>query len=258
MYTCAAKVDIGVSEAHNDDRVLIGRNVISDGNVSTVIPEHYLLAAVCDGVGGMAKGYMAAELTLKFMSFAHRKGVNAETIHNAIEEANRRVRAYQQENNLLNGARTTISGMYADDEVFMVFNAGDSRVYRFRYKYITQLTKDNSYVQDLIDLGEITPEEARSHPERNVINKCIGHEEEVNPKITYLDDEFDVGDIIMICSDGICDVLTNKEIQAILALHKDDENLSECCDKICSKAIENGSQDNMSVLLIRKDDAADA
>jgi protein phosphatase len=258
MFTCAAKVDIGVSEAHNDDRLLIGRNVITDGTVSAKISDTFLLAAVCDGVGGMAKGYLAAEMTLKFLSFVHRKGTSADTIRNAIEEANRRVRAYQVENNLINGARTTISGIYADEDLFLTFNAGDSRVYRLRYKYVSQLTKDNSYVQDLIDLGELSVEEAKVHPKRNLINKCIGHEEKLNPKVTDLSGEFDYGDIIMICSDGISDVLTNKEIQTILYNHCDDSDLSDCCNEICEKAIANGSQDNMSVLLIRKDEDVDA
>lgn len=258
MFTCAAKVDIGVCETHNDDRLLLGRDLVTHGELSARIAQDHLLAAVCDGVGGMAKGDLAAEMTLNFMAFVHRKGVNAATLHNAIEEANRRVRNCQKEQHLHSGARTTIAGMYADGDAFLVFHAGDSRVYRFRHKYLTQLTKDHSYVQDLVDLGEITQEEARTHPRRNVINKCIGHEDEVNPKITDLEGEFDVGDVILICSDGITDVLTNREIQGILTWHRDDENLSECCNAICSKAIENGSQDNMSVLLIRKEDEADA
>lgn len=258
MFVCAAKVDIGVSESHNDDRLLIGRNMIADGVVSTKITDDYLLAAVCDGVGGMAKGYLAAEMTLNFMSFIHRKGTTPDTIRNAIEEANRRVRTYQAENDLQNGARTTISGIYLDGEQFLTFNAGDSRVYKFRYKYVTQLTKDNSYVQDMVDLGEITSNEAREHPQRNLINKCIGHEDEVNPKVTDYSGEFEDGDIILICSDGISDVLTNKEIQSILYDHANDEELSECCIAICDKAIANGTQDNMSVLLIRKEEDIDA
>lgn len=258
MFTCCAKVDIGVCEAHNDDRLLLGRALISEGTVSTTVSEPYLLAAVCDGVGGMAKGYLAAELTLNFLSFLHRQNVQPEAIRNAIEEANRRVRAFQAENGLENGARTTLSGIYTHGDRFLTFNAGDSRVYKFRYKYVTQLTKDNSYVQDLVDLGEITPEEARVHPKRNVINKCIGHFETVNPKLTDYSGEFESGDIIMICSDGICDVLTNKQIQTILYEHSDDPDLSDCCNALWAKAIENGSQDNLSVLLIRKDEDADA
>ena len=253
MYICAAKVDIGVSESHNDDRILLGGNIISDGVISSVIDDEYILAAVCDGVGGLAQGYKAAEITLNFMAFINRSGVIAGTIKNAIEESNRRVRKYQIENNLPNGARTTISGFYAEKDTFIIFNAGDSRVYRFRHKYVRQLTKDNSYVQDLIDLGEISPDEAKTHPQRNLINKCIGNEETVNPKITVLDNDFIQGDILMLCSDGISDVLTNMDIQEIIYQHKDEKDLTHCCEAIYQKALDNGSMDYLSVLLIRKD-----
>lgn len=257
MFTCTAKVDIGVVEKHNDDRLLLGRNVITEGIVSTKIEEDYLLAAVCDGVGGLTNGYVAAEITLNFLSFIHRKGTRSETIRVAIEEANRRVLAFQRENEMGDGARTTLSGIFIDGDKFWTFNAGDSRVYKFRYKYITQLTKDNSYVQDLIDLGEISVDEARVHPKRNVINKCIGNEDEVNPKIMSYTDELAEGDILLICSDGISDVLTNKELQSILEEHKNDEDMVACCESIYEKAIENGSLDNLSVLLIRKEEIFD-
>lgn len=253
MFTCAVKVDIGVSEEHNDDRVLIGKNVISTGTFNQKIEDNYIIGAVCDGVGGLVQGYKAAEITLNFLTFLNRSGVNTETLRIAIEEANRRVRNYQKENNLVNGARTTISGIYADNDNFIVFNAGDSRVYRFRYKYLLRLTKDNSYVQDLIDLGEITPDEARNHPKRNVINKCIGNEEIVNAKISVLDGDFIQGDILAICSDGISDVLTNKDLQDLILQHKNDIDLTQCCENIYQKAIEQGSLDNLSILLIRKD-----
>ena len=253
MYVCAAKVDIGISESHNDDRLLLGSNIISDGTISATIDDDFILAAVCDGVGGLSHGYKAAEITLSFMAFVNRKGVTGATLKNAIEEANRRVRKYQTENDLANGARTTISGVYAENSTFIIFNAGDSRVYRFRHKYVRQLTKDNSYVQDLIDLGEISFDEAKQHPQRNLINKCIGNEETVNPKITQADNEFIQGDIIMLCSDGISDVLSNMEIQEIIYRHKDEKDLSHCCEAIYQKALDNGSMDNLSVLLIRKD-----
>lgn len=254
MYICAAKVDIGVSESHNDDRILLGSNIISDGIISTRIEDNFILGVVCDGVGGLVQGFKAAEITLEFMAFLNRNGVAEATIKNAIEEANRRVRKYQEENNLSNGARTTISGIYSDGKAFYIFNAGDSRVYRFRYKYVRQLTKDNSFVQDLVDLGEISPEEAQKHPQRNMINKCIGHEETVNPKVISMENDFIQADILMICSDGISDVLSNLDIQDILNQYKDDTDLVYCCEAICQKALDNGSTDNLSVLLIRKDD----
>lgn len=257
MYSYAAKVDIGVVEEHNDDRVLVGGNIVSDGTVSAKVQDGFFLAAVCDGVGGLEKGYKAAEITLSFMSFLNRSGVTDVAIKKAIEEANKRVLKYQSENELSAGAMTTISGIFAENEILYVFNAGDSRVYRFRYKYVLQLSKDNSFVQDLVDLGEITSEEAKSHPKRNIINKCIGHEEFVNPKVLTIENDFANGDILMICSDGISDVLTNQDIQEIIYEHKDNNDLSDCCNALYSAAIEKGSKDNLSVILIRREENED-
>ena len=253
MYTCAAKVDIGMSENHNDDRMLLGNNLIDSGTVTKRIEADPLLAAVCDGVGGRARGYAAAEITLRVLAVLNRTGVGEDTLRDAIEEANRRVRAYQQEENIPNGARTTLAGAYAEGNGLYVFHAGDSRVYRFRHKYVMQLTKDHSYVQDMIDLGELTAEQAKTHPKRNLINKCVGHEETVNPKISYLEDDFEEQDILMLCSDGISDVLSNREIGNIILEHKEDATLDACCEEIYQRAISNGSLDNLSVMLVRKD-----
>ena len=153
-----------------------------------------------------------------------------------------------------NGLRTTIAGIYTDSEKFFVYNAGDSRVYRFRYKYFTLLSKDHSLVQDLIDMGEVSFEDAKVHPQKNIINKCIGNDEMVNPRIIDLSDDFVNGDIIMICSDGITDEVLDAELKEIILEHKQDQDLLECCNLIYNKSIEKGSKDNMSVILLRKED----
>lgn len=253
MFTYGVKVDTGVSEPQNDDRALIGSEIVEAGVLSGRIEEDYLVAGICDGVGGMAKGYRAAMISLEVMKYLNRADVTADTIKTAIEEANRKVRVEQVESGLLNGLRTTIAGIYTDKHRFLVFNAGDTRVYRLRYKYLMQLSKDHSLVQDLIDLGEITEDEAKNHPEKNVINKCIGHENQCIPRIVDMTGDFEDNDLILICSDGISDVLTDMDIKEILLKHSDDENLTECCEELYSRALEKGSLDNLSVIIIRKE-----
>lgn len=253
MFSYAAKVDIGVHEEENDDRVLVGKTLLSDGVISGKSSEPYLLAAVCDGVGGLSRGYRAAEITLDVMQYLQRQNVDEKAIRNGIEEANRRVLLSQQEENCTEGMRSTISGFYADGQKLLVFNAGDSRVYRFRYKYLMQVTKDDSLVQDMLELGELTEEEARFDPRRNIINKCIGDSAAVQPKIVDLSDDFSVGDLLLVCSDGISDVLEHQVIQQTLYQHKADPDLSLCCERLISLAIEQGSQDNMSVIVVRKE-----
>lgn len=253
MYTYAALVDMGVFEKQNDDRILVAGELLGEGAVSGSIGEEYLLAAVCDGVGGMAKGYLAAETTLDFMKYLSRAGVEGNTIKKAIEEANRRVRALQVQENLLNGMRTTIAGIYADKDRMFVFNAGDSRVYRLRYKYLMQLSKDHSLVQDLVDTGEFTKDEVKNHPQKNVINKCIGHEEVVNTRVVDFTEDFAKGDVILLCSDGITDCVDDMMLCNILQKHRNAEDLSDGCREIYEAAITAGTQDNMSIVLLRKD-----
>ena len=256
MFSYAGKVDIGVYEHQNDDRLLIGSHIITNGEFSGKTDNSYIVATVCDGVGGLAQGYRAAMTTLEVMSHFDRKGVSPDEIKDAIELSNRRIRNIQSIEALQNGLRTTIAGIYSDDEKFYVYNAGDSRVYRFRYKYFSQLSKDHSLVQDLIDMGEISIEEAKTHKQKNVINKCIGNDEIVNPRVIDMSDDFVKGDIIMICSDGITDEIMDADIKEIILEHKNDLDLLECCRLIYRKAIENGSQDNLSVLLLRKEEVA--
>lgn len=253
MYTYAAKVDIGMSEHQNDDRVLVSDIILTDGIISGKIEKDTAVAAVSDGVGGLAQGYRAAVTTLERMSHLNIKDISIDDIKNAIEESNVRVRNIQSVENLHQGMMATIAGIYSDKDKFYVYNAGDSRVYRFRFKYIMQLSKDHSLVQDLVDLGEITPEEAKTHEKKNVINKCIGYEEIVNARIIDNSGDYLAGDIIIICSDGISDVVTDSEIKEIVYNHKLDEDLKECCIQIVDKAIENGSLDNLSVILLRKE-----
>lgn len=254
MYTYAALVDIGVSEHQNDDRVLISGQVLDSGSSFGTIEEAYFIAAVCDGVGGLAQGYRAAETTLNFMAHLNRSGVEAETLKKAIEESNRRVRALQVSENLCGAMCTTIAGIYAEDTRAFVFNAGDSRVYRFRYKYLLQLSKDHSLVQDLVDMGELQKEDVRSHVQKNIINKCIGHEEIVNPRVVEFSEDFNKGDIILICSDGITDCVEDSKLRDIMMQHKSAPDLEACCRAIMELAVASGSLDNMSIILIRKDD----
>lgn len=253
MFTYAALVDKGVFEESNDDRVWVAGELLKEGKLSGRISEEYLLTALCDGVGGLAKGYLAAETTLEFMKHLNRTGVEIDTIKKAVEEVNRRVRLLQEQENLPNGLRTTIAGLYLDSNRLLVWNAGDSRVYRLRYKYLTQLSKDHSLVQDLVDMGQITKEEVKSHPQKNIINKCIGHEEMVNVRVKDYTEDLYKGDLFLLCSDGITDCVDDRVLCDILSKHRNCEDLSLACQEIYEAAIAAGTKDNMSIILLRKD-----
>lgn len=255
MFTYSVKVDAGVTGKKNDDRAVICTQTVSEGEIFGRCDTPYISAAVCDGVGGLAAGYRAAEIVVSEMASLYRPDVIASDIRHTIESTNKSIIEEQLRENLWFGMRTTIAGIYADDNNFFIFNAGDSRVYRFRYKFLTQLSKDHSFVRDLVEIGEISEEEARVHPKKNIITKCLGHEDTVSPYIINQFDDFVAGDIIMICSDGISDELSDAEIKKILFEHNEDENLEAICNIIMNAAIENGSKDNLSIILVRKEES---
>ncbi len=257
MYSVASIVDIGVFEKQNDDRTLVGKQLLEDGLFQAKITDDFLVCALCDGVGGLSFGYKAAETTLNFLAYLNRPNVEVSTVVSAIQEANRRVLELQAKESGSAGMRTTLTGAYMFGNSFILFNVGDSRTYRFRYKYLMQLTKDDSLVQDMIDIGDISDEQALTHPLRNIINKCIGNDAVLEPKVANFSEDFLDGDILFMCSDGISDVLSTVELQDIIFEHKNDSELADCCSDIIAKAINNGAKDNVSVILIRKDNDDD-
>jgi protein phosphatase len=252
MYTYAAITDVGTQYLINDDRILIGNQLIREGCASGTVEENYMLAAICDGVGGLAMGDAAAEESLLCLCALNKQGIERSDIRRTVEVANKKVLARQSALNRADGLRTTLAAIYLDGNVLYVINAGDSRVYRFRNHEVTLLSKDHSIVQNLIDTGEITEEEARIHPKRNVITKCIGDEERVNARIIDLTDDIQNGDIWMLCTDGITDCLIDADIREVLNGNRS-TGLLDCCKMLIDEAIKNGSADNLSVCLIRKE-----
>lgn len=254
MWKYAGLVDIGASEDHNDDRAVIGAKLLSKGAISGTIETPYVSVAVCDGVGGRLDGDKAAEISCEvFARKTYSAGKTMDDIINAVESANEKVCETKFKQNTLQSLFTTIAGIYADDEHLFVCNAGDSRVYRLRYQYLMRLSKDHSLVQEMLDSGEITPEEAWNHKRKNVITNCIGNIGKVNARVVDFSDDMQENDIFFICSDGITDALKDEEIRDILVEYRNSDDLKECCQKLKETAIAHGSKDNISAILIRKE-----
>lgn len=251
MYRYAGLVDMGVYEDHNDDRAMLDGKVLGEGALDGSTDSNSFHAAVFDGVGGALQGARAAQLAAEGMAALDADSAGAQDIKDMIEQVNTALIDIQKEENIQGELLTTAAGICAQGEELMVYNAGDSRVYRQRGRFIRQLSKDHSHVQMLVDMGKITPEEAKGHPQRNVIIKCLGYDPRVNPRVVEFDDLL-AGDLIMICSDGISDVLDDKEIAEILSQHGD---LTEGCTALRDAAAAKGSLDNMTVLLVRKEGA---
>ena len=251
MYEYAAISDIGPKANINDDRILVNGKILDSGLINGKIIEPYTILAVADGVGGLQRGYEAAEMTLHTIADLNKPGLGRQDIRNAVECANKSVIQKQVEMNNPNALRTTLAAVYISESDCYVVNAGDSRVYRLRDGELVQLSKDHSVVQNMIDTGELNIDESYSHPKRNVITKCLGDESRVNARIVDYSDDIQINDLFVICSDGISDCLRDYEIANIVADLR--ISLQDACRKLVNKAIDNGSTDNISVCLLRKE-----
>ena len=123
-------------------------------------------------------------------------------------------------------------------------NVGDSRLYLITDK-ITQITKDHSLVEEMVRIGEINREQARNHPDKNIITRAVGIKKEV--KIDFFDMRLEKGDLILMCSDGLSNMLEDREIEEII---KKGGELSEIVDELVERANQNGGKDNIAVILI--------
>lgn len=251
MFEFAAITDIGSKINVNDDRILVNESIIDAGSIVGKITNPFLIMAVADGVGGLQMGYEAAEITLRCLSQLNKPGLGRVDIRCAVEKSNRSIIQRQVELRNTSGLRTTLAAVYISEDICYVINAGDSRVYRYRDNMLEQLSKDHSIVQNMIDTGEITIEEAYLHSKRNVITKCLGEEEKVNARIVDYSEDIWLKDLFVICSDGISDCLRDFEIASIVA---DAEiSLLDACKKLVEMAKDNGSTDNISICLFRKE-----
>lgn len=253
MLSIAAKVDIGVGRSQNDDRALINDLIIEEGTYNIILKNNKCLAAICDGVGGEMYGYEAAQITLEVFSKLWGQEINEEIIKSNIYISNKNVLEKQKSNLSYRKMSTTLAGLYINESDYIIFNVGDSRVYRFRNKYISLLSRDHSLVQELVDLNILSREEAANDPRKNQINRFIGHPTDFTGNIYYYSDSYFEQDILMICTDGLYDVLTEDDFEEILGrCNRGEISLEECCNCLIETAIKFGSRDNISVILIRK------
>lgn len=236
-----AKTDIGIERHSNQDAFSV-----SEFENSAV------LAVVCDGMGGANAGNVASgkatEIIMSFFKRSYRKGLDAGGItallQSAILSANIELYDMASKNPEFTGMGTTVVAAFVSDDFTVISHVGDSRAYLIGDE-VTQLTRDHSVVQSLIESGKLTPEEARVHPRRNVITRALG----IEPDILVDSDEYTVnnGETIMLCTDGLSNFVTTEEIKEIFM--NDAENSAEL---LVSRANKNGGGDNITVVAVMK------
>ena len=240
---CAARNDIG-RRANNEDAVFTSSR----------------LAAVADGVGGAAAGEVASGRIVDSLASLDKSRLEIPldaALENAIAFGNESIGFIAGARPQMQGMSTTLTAVaLSNDGTYVVANIGDSRTYLLRSGELTQLSRDDSLVQDLIDAGHLTPEQARHHPHRNVVMHALDGDPERRPSTQLLPAQF--GDRLLLCSDGLSDVVDFDVLRELLLRHAD---RGECADRLIALALESGARDNISAIVcdvVIRDDPATA
>ena len=203
------------------------------------------LYGVADGMGGHKGGETASRVALQvFRNAIGQKKPDADALRMAVEAANRRVYEMSARDDTLSGMGTTMSMIWQDTNRLLIAHVGDSRIYRLREGQLQQITNDHSFVAELVRNNIITPEMAKTHPQRNIITRAVG----VDPfvQVDVLQEELLPGDIWLICSDGLHGMVEDGEIQTILS----EMELEDAAERLISRALENGGHDNVTFVLL--------
>lgn len=223
-----SRTDIGCIRDHNEDSLV-------------VTPP---LFAVADGMGGHAAGEVASEVAVNVLSELAPPHPDAEALGAAVEEANRAVLQAAHEGRGREGMGTTMTAAMLEGERLVIAQVGDSRAYLLHQGKLQQLTRDHSLMADMIEAGQLTPEEARSHPNRSVITRALGSNPDMHPDLYEINVE--TGDRLLLCSDGLSTMLHDEDIEAVLARTWDPQR---CAAQLVNEAIAAGGYDNVTVIV---------
>jgi protein phosphatase len=202
------------------------------------------LFAVADGMGGHRAGEVASRMALETIAEVSPDG-GAHSIAERVKAANRVVHQRSAEDRELEGMGTTLTALWMDGAEARIAHVGDSRAYLLRDGELKMLTRDHTLVQRMVDEGKISPEEAEVHPQRSILTRALGVDEDVD--VDDLTVEVTDGDRIMLCTDGLTSMIAEDRISEILREHEDPQ---AAADALVDAANEAGGQDNITVVVI--------
>lgn len=244
------KTDVGRRRAANQDDFIIKK-----------FTDDTLVAVVCDGMGGANGGNIASAVaSTSFMKILDEAEANEpaffgmpeekllDLLTEAVDEANISVYDLSAEDPSLNGMGTTLVGCVIRGDRLFVVNVGDSRLYIFREDGFEQVSHDHSYVQMLVDMGKLSPEEAKKSKNKNLITRAVGTERNVLADVFTADIAH--GDTVVLCSDGLTNLVDPEEIADEVKKAIADENLQSACENLVALANERGGLDNITAVLL--------
>ncbi len=233
--------DVGKIRSINQDYIFTSEDPV--GNLPN-------LFVVADGMGGHNAGDFASHYGVSVMVETVRKDTNfnpIKIIRNGIAAANREVLKSSREDSAMAGMGTTMVAACVVGEYLYVANVGDSRLYLIDDENIKQISQDHSLIAEMVRLGELAPEEARNHPDKNIITRAVGTEE--NVEIDFFDIKLEKGQWFLMCSDGLSNMVEDNEIQRILGEASKEEKDPSLA--LIDQANANGGKDNIAVIAVQ-------
>lgn len=237
------KTDIGRMRDINQDAYYISSH------------EEHPLFIIADGMGGHKAGEIASKMAVEIISSNLEKDLKRlelddsgikDKIECSISKANEKIYEKALEEEKFSGMGTTVTLAYKNNEKIFIGHVGDSRAYLFRKGVLSQITKDHSLVEELIRNGSISKEEAKLHPQRNIITRAVGTSKEIEADLIVQENL--KGDILLLCTDGLTNMLMDDEIEEYLLVNED---MQKVCDELVRLSNEKGGYDNITVLAIK-------
>ena len=264
-FRIAAKTDVGLERSNNEDNLQVSAN-LEEAPMKWVNNQEYSLGrkgalmVVADGMGGMNAGEVASEIAINTVRdlFSPEKITDEivktrftieKFMKGVIVEADKRIKAFAKENPESRAMGTTIVIAWLFDGNLYVSWCGDSRAYIYNPSTgLFQITKDHSYVQDLVDAGKISKEDAFDFPDSNIITRSLSDSTpKPNPDCLLMPQKLCDNDIILLCSDGLNGMIRDQEIEGIIAANQG--NMTECVDALIQAALEAAGADNCTVAI---------
>ena len=233
----AVKTDIG-KRVHNEDSYFLTEN--------NDLP---MLFAVADGMGGHAAGSVASRMLVEELALVERNiepSRELQALRQAIEHANLAIYQAAEQDSTLRGMGTTLVAALILGTHYIAANVGDSRMFHFDGESLTTVTTDHSLVEQLVLAGAITKEEARVHPQRNIITRAVGVSPVVD--VDLFERDWHAGDILLLCSDGLHGSVDEDDIISVLSSSR---SLESMCDLLLQLALDHGGTDNITAVLVR-------
>jgi protein phosphatase len=242
----AARTDVGMIRTGNEDNFAVDAD--TDGARGVFI--------VADGMGGHAAGEVASEMAVQIV-LRELKDVKAvgstatKALSGALRAANRAIHDRTISEVDKQGMGTTASVLMLSDSRYLIGQVGDSRVYLLRDGALTQVTKDHSYVQEQVDIGNLTPEQARYHPYSNVITRCVGASPDLDPDL-YVGEARE-GDVFLVASDGLTGMVDDKRLAQLLMSRAEPERKVQA---LIAEANGRGGLDNITAIVVQVDETS--